>query len=67
MKTIKCIVAAVFSLSAVLALVGCNTMHGLGQDISSGGKALERASSSKKAKKDTATTDKMTVTKAQDQ
>lgn len=37
-----------------LGLVGCQTMHGLGEDISSGGKALSNAAEpSKKGSKTT--------------
>jgi entericidin B len=30
-------------LAAIMALSGCNTMHGLGQDIQNGGAAIEKA------------------------
>jgi predicted small secreted protein len=35
---------AAFAIAAVLALLaGCNTMHGLGQDIERGGEKLQGA------------------------
>ncbi|MFM6986833.1 MAG: entericidin A/B family lipoprotein [Hydrogenophaga sp.] len=34
-------------LAAVLALVGCNTVQGLGQDIQKGGQVLEDAAKKK--------------------
>ena len=36
-------IAAVFASAALLALVGCNTVQGLGQDIQKGGQVLEGA------------------------
>ena len=39
MKSIVAILAAAF----VLALTGCNTVQGLGQDIQKGGQVLEGA------------------------
>lgn len=32
------------SLLVVIALAGCNTVHGVGKDIESAGKAIERSS-----------------------
>jgi entericidin B len=37
------IVIVMFSLIAVLALSGCNTMEGIGKDVKQGGEAVERA------------------------
>ncbi len=31
-------------IASVLLLAGCNTVHGMGQDIQSAGQAIERAS-----------------------
>ena len=31
------------ALLAALTLTGCNTVHGLGQDVQAGGRAIERA------------------------
>lgn len=33
----------VASLISLLTLTGCNTVHGIGADISAGGQAIERA------------------------
>jgi len=35
---------AVCSAMIIALLAGCNTVHGFGKDIESGGKAIERAS-----------------------
>jgi predicted small secreted protein len=37
-------------LAGSFAMVGCQTMHGLGEDISSGGKALSSAAEPSKKK-----------------
>ncbi len=34
-------------LALAAALAGCNTVHGMGKDISSAGKSIERASDKK--------------------
>ncbi|MHB8882931.1 MAG: entericidin A/B family lipoprotein [Thermodesulfovibrionales bacterium] len=39
----KFMLAGVISLCCAL-LAGCNTVHGVGKDIESGGKAIEKAS-----------------------
>ena len=41
--TRKIVVAAVVSL-CLMILAGCNTIHGMGKDIESGGKTIEKAS-----------------------
>lgn len=38
------IAATLLVLMGLTLLTGCNTFHGLGKDIESGGKAVERAS-----------------------
>jgi entericidin B len=38
------IIGAVVCLMFVWLLSGCNTIHGVGKDIESGGKAIERSS-----------------------
>ena len=38
------IAATLLVLLGLALLTGCNTMHGIGKDIESGGKAVERAS-----------------------
>ena len=43
MKTI----AALFTLSLVLTLTGCNTVQGMGQDLQKGGQVLEDAAKKK--------------------
>ena len=43
MKTI----AALFAVTLVLALTGCNTVQGVGQDIQKGGQVLEDAAKKK--------------------
>ena len=40
-------IAALLTLSAVFALVGCNTVQGIGQDIQKGGQVLEDAAKKK--------------------
>jgi predicted small secreted protein len=35
--------AAIFILATALALVGCNTVQGIGKDIEKGGQAIEKA------------------------
>jgi predicted small secreted protein len=32
-------------LAVMVALAGCNTIHGMGQDIQNGGAAIEKAAS----------------------
>ena len=39
----KTVFSALILGALSLALVGCNTMHGLGQDIEAGGKGLSNA------------------------
>lgn len=39
----KAILALFAALLAALTLAGCNTVHGLGQDVQAGGRAIERA------------------------
>jgi len=41
---IKKIAAAVVLLMCVWTLAGCHTVHGVGQDIKSGGEAIEESS-----------------------
>jgi entericidin B len=43
LKTILCIIAALFALSA------CNTMEGFGKDMKKGGEAIEKAADKNKA------------------
>ena len=43
MKTI----AALFAVTLVLTLAGCNTVQGVGQDIQKGGQVLEDAAKKK--------------------
>ena len=38
------IASAVLLLMCLWILSGCNTVHGIGKDIESGGKAIERSS-----------------------
>ena len=38
------IASAVLLLICLWTLSGCNTVHGIGKDIESGGKAIERSS-----------------------
>jgi len=38
------IVAAVVLLMCMWTLSGCNTVHGVGKDVESGGRAIERSS-----------------------
>jgi predicted small secreted protein len=40
---------AFFMIFIGLALVGCNTMEGLGKDVKGGGKALEEAAKDSKS------------------
>ena len=40
-KNLKSAVAVVLALAGALALGACNTMEGIGQDVSAGGSALE--------------------------
>ncbi len=40
----KMAAAVVMFLFCLSALSGCNTVHGLGKDIESGGKAIEKSS-----------------------
>ncbi len=48
MKTImKCVYGSIFFLG-VLALTGCNTVAGFGQDMSQGGKAITHAADKSK-------------------
>ena len=43
-RTMKKATLALFAaLLAALTLAGCNTVHGLGQDVQAGGRAIERA------------------------
>ena len=37
------ILLAVVGLVSILGTVGCNTVHGLGQDIKKSGEAIEKA------------------------
>jgi len=37
-------VALIFLMLLLGMLFGCNTIHGIGKDIESGGKAIERSS-----------------------
>ncbi|MFC2588818.1 MAG: entericidin A/B family lipoprotein [Ottowia sp.] len=39
----KATLALFAALLAALTLTGCNTVHGLGQDVQAGGRAIERA------------------------
>ena len=39
----KATLALFAALLAALPLTGCNTEHGLGQDVQAGGRAIERA------------------------
>lgn len=41
---IRKIAAAVVLLVCLWALLGCHTIHGVGEDIESGGRAIERSS-----------------------
>ena len=41
------IIATLLALSFALALAGCNTMRGAGQDIQSAGSAIENAAKKK--------------------
>ena len=41
---IKKIAAAAMLLMCMWALSGCHTVHGAGEDIESGGRAIERSS-----------------------
>jgi entericidin B len=41
---IKKIAVAVVLLLGMWMLLGCHTVHGVGQDIESGGRAIERSS-----------------------
>jgi predicted small secreted protein len=50
MKRVISVVALSALLAGSLTLVGCHTMHGLGEDISSGGNALARAAEPSKKK-----------------
>jgi entericidin B len=43
-RMIRKIAAAVLVALWLWTLTGCNTVHGLGQDIQSGGRAIERSS-----------------------
>ncbi len=62
-KTILSIIAAgVMSL----ALVGCNTMHGLGQDIEAGGQGLANSAAKHGAKGSAKKSSDMTTKKASD-
>ena len=44
MKTLKNIALVLVLTLLVFRLVGCNTVHGLGEDIESGGQAIQNAS-----------------------
>lgn len=50
MKRVIGLVIVSVMLASGLSLSGCRTMHGLGQDISSGGSALARAAEPSKKK-----------------
>ncbi|WP_102283144.1 entericidin A/B family lipoprotein [Ottowia massiliensis] len=39
----KATLALFAALLAALTLAGCNTVHGLGQDVQAGGRAIDRA------------------------
>jgi predicted small secreted protein len=41
-------IASLLLLGLVMALVGCNTVQGIGQDIQKGGQVLEDAAAKKK-------------------
>lgn len=41
---VRKIIVAVVLLMCMWALSGCNTVHGVGKDIESGGRAIERSS-----------------------
>ncbi len=41
---IRKMAAVAMLLFCLSALLGCNTVHGLGKDIESGGKAIEKSS-----------------------
>jgi len=47
MKTIAALLALSFALSFALALAGCNTLRGAGQDIQKAGTAIEDAAKKK--------------------
>jgi predicted small secreted protein len=51
MKRVINLMALSAMLLGSLTLVGCQTMHGLGEDISSGGNALAKAAEPSKKKK----------------
>lgn len=53
MKKIAHKISLLALFTGCLALVGCHTMHGLGEDISSGGQALAHAAEGKKKSKAT--------------
>jgi entericidin B len=40
---IKRLVSALLTVMLVAVLSGCHTIHGMGQDIEQGGKAIEKA------------------------
>jgi entericidin B len=64
MKRVKGVLAIVFIGLATALMAGCNTMHGLGEDISSGGKALSGAAKRHEPASDRKTTSsKITVQK----
>ncbi len=43
MKRIHCVILSGLLLLASLSISGCNTIRGFGQDVQSGGQAIERA------------------------
>ena len=41
---IKKVTYAIINILCIILFFGCNTIHGVGKDIESGGKAIERSS-----------------------
>ncbi len=67
---VKNAILATAVTSIFLLVSGCNTMHGLGEDVSAGGKALSTAAAGKDkgttAKKKASQTAKTTTSKTTD-
>ena len=43
-RAMKTILLSLFAVMAVVVLSGCNTMHGVGQDVSAAGRGIQRVS-----------------------
>ncbi len=44
----KTIIATLIAIAAAVSLAGCNTVHGMGQDIQKAGSSIEKAADKNK-------------------